>query len=182
MADTPADSPSPDQVAREDADLEAVRQAAKAGYQGHPFPPTRVLPSVRKRDERRAERERETAKLNYRGLPQRPIMQFTARKTSAVLAKPSTERSLHVDLKFTQTGKYLIAAGSHQPDGQTSFKPVLYISLVGDKGWATHYPLQGKFAKDEDAAAAALSYGIRIVTRQVRDAPLPGDPAPLAGV
>lgn len=81
-----------------------------------------------------------------------------------------------VALKFTQTGKYLIAAGSERQEGKESFSPVLYISVVGEKGWATHYPLRGKFARDEEAAAAALHYGIQIITRQVRDVPRPGDP------
>lgn len=103
-------------------------------------------------------------------------MQFSARKPSPESAIPRAERNIHVDLKFTQTGKYLIAAGSARPLGQESFCPVLYISVVGDKVWATHYPLDGKFANDHEAAAAALHYGIQIITRQVRDVPRPGDP------
>ena len=84
-----------------------------------------------------------------------------------------------MDLKFTQTGKYLIAAGCDKREGQASFRPVLYISVVGEKGWATHYPLDGKFPNEADAAAAALHYGIQIITRQVRDVLLPGEPARL---
>lgn len=103
-------------------------------------------------------------------------MQFSSRKSGTEAATPSVERSIHVDLKFTQTGKYLIAAGSDRPVGQESFCPVLYISVVGEKGWATHYPLDGKFAKDHEAAAAALHYGIQIITRQVRNVLRPGDP------
>ena len=109
-------------------------------------------------------------------------MQFSARKSSPSVATPRADRNLHVDLKFTQTGKYLIAAGSDRQDGQAHFTPVLYISLVGDKGWAMHYPLDGKFTKDEEAAAAALSYGIRLITRQVKGVPLPDDPLPLSAV
>lgn len=105
-------------------------------------------------------------------------MQFSARKPSSAMVTPRPDRNIHMDLKFTQTGKYLIAAGSDRLDGQESFCPVLYISLVGEKGWATHYPLEGKFAKDEDAAAAALHYGIQIITRQVRNVLRPGDPVP----
>ena len=78
-----------------------------------------------------------------------------------------------MDIKFTQTGKYLIAAGSAQQDGQGSFSPVLYISVIGAKGWATRYPLDGSFAKDDAASAAALHYGIQIITRQVDVAPPP---------
>ena len=103
-------------------------------------------------------------------------MQFSNRRTNPETATSGPERTLRVDLKFTQTGKYLIAAGSDRPDGQAHFTPVLYISLIGEKGWATHYPLDGKFQKDEDAAAAALHYGIQIITRQLRHVPRPGDP------
>jgi hypothetical protein len=105
-------------------------------------------------------------------------MQFSSRKANPASATAALERSMNVDLKFTQTGKYLIAAGSERREGQEHFSPVLYISLVGDKGWATHYPLDGKFTKDDDAAAAALHYGIQIITRQV-DAVRPGDPVRL---
>ena len=103
-------------------------------------------------------------------------MQFSSRKTSLPSVTPRSDRNIHVDLKFTQTGKYLIAAGSDRVLGQDSFCPVLYISVVGEKGWATHYPLDGKFAKDHEAAAAALHYGIQIITRQVRNVLRPGDP------
>ena len=109
-------------------------------------------------------------------------MQFTSRKSAAESATPSLERTLHVDLKFTQTGRYLVAAGSERREGHDSHSPVLYISVVGGKDWATHYPLAGKFAKAEDAAAAALHYGIKIITRQVRDVPLPDAPPPLPAV
>ena len=108
------------------------------------------------------------------------MMQFTSRKPTA--ATPSLERSLHVDLKFTQTGRYLVAAGSDRPEGQQHYSPVLYISVVGAKGWAMHYPLHGKFAQAEEAAAAAFHYGIQIINRQVRDVPLPGDPLPVVAV
>ena len=110
------------------------------------------------------------------------MMQFSSRKSPAESAAPAPERTLHVDLKFTQTGRYLIAAGSDRRESEDVFCPVLYISLVGSKGWATHYPLVGKFAKSDDAAAAALHYGIQLVTRQVRNVPLPGDPLPVLAV
>ncbi|HEY1991593.1 MAG TPA: hypothetical protein VGH71_03965 [Gammaproteobacteria bacterium] len=103
-------------------------------------------------------------------------MMFSSRK-AANAATADVERGAQVDLKFTQTGKYLIAAGSELQDEHGFFTPVLYISVVGEKGWATRYPLGGKFAKDEEAAAAALHYGIQIITRQVRDVGRPGDPA-----
>ncbi|HEX2667747.1 MAG TPA: hypothetical protein VHP13_05190 [Gammaproteobacteria bacterium] len=106
-------------------------------------------------------------------------MQFSSRRSAATVT-PSLERILHVDLQFTQTGRYLIAAGSDRQPGHDAYSPVLYISLVGDKGWATPYPLEGRFAKSEDAAAAALHYGIQLITRKVRNVPLPGDPVPVA--
>jgi hypothetical protein len=109
-------------------------------------------------------------------------MQFTSRKSATESAIPCSERSVHVDLKFTQTGRYLIAAGSDRQQGHDFYCPVLYISVIGDKGWARHYPLEGKFARDEEAAAAALHYGIQIITRQVRTVPRPGDPLPIPAV
>ena len=80
-----------------------------------------------------------------------------------------------MDFKFTQTGKYLIAAGS-APGGKSTetFNPVLYISVLGETGWATHYPMAGSYPKGDDAAAAALHYAIQIITRQVKTAPRPG--------
>ena len=82
-----------------------------------------------------------------------------------------------MDLKFTQTGKYLIAAGSARDGAAEVFNPVLYISVVGEKGWATQYPMNGRFPKEDEAAAAALHYGIQIITRQVKDIKRPGEPA-----
>ena len=108
-------------------------------------------------------------------------VQFSSRKPAGS-AVPSPERTLQLDLKFTQTGRYLIAAGSDREPGGEGFCPVLYIGLVGDKDWAMHYPLAGTFAKSDDAAAAALHYGIQIITRQVRNVPLPGGPLPVLAV
>lgn len=106
-------------------------------------------------------------------------MQFSSnRKPAAESVTPSPERTLHVDLKFTQTGRYLIAAGSDRPEGSGHYCPVLYISVIADKGWARHYPLDGKFKSADEAAAAAFHYGIRLVTRQVRHVPLPDEPLP----
>ena len=104
-------------------------------------------------------------------------MQFSSRKAD-IARLP--ERRTAVDLKFTQTGKYLIAAGSEQHEGRESFSPVLYISLVGGKDWATQYPMPGSYKAEGEAAAAALHYGIQIITRQVRDVPMPGEPIPTA--
>lgn len=84
-----------------------------------------------------------------------------------------------MDLKFTQTGKYLIAAGSHRDTGSDSFNPVLYISVLSDKGWATHYPMEGRYPKDEEAAAAALHYAIQIITRQIKDIKQPSSDRPV---
>jgi hypothetical protein len=83
-----------------------------------------------------------------------------------------------MDIKFTQSGEYLIAAGSELQEGQELFSPVLYISVIGGKGWATRYPLDGTFAKDDDASAEALRYGIQIITLQVKDVLPPGSPPP----
>jgi len=79
-----------------------------------------------------------------------------------------------MDLKFTQTGKYLIAAGSDREGEVGSFNPVLYISVMGEKGWATHYPMDGNFTGENEAAAAALHYGIQIITRQIKTVRQPG--------
>jgi hypothetical protein len=79
-----------------------------------------------------------------------------------------------MDLKFTQTGKFLIAAGSQRRGESDKFDPVLYISIVGDKGWATRYSMDGVYPKDDEAAAAALHYGIQIITRQIKTVKQPG--------
>ena len=107
-------------------------------------------------------------------------MQFSGRKPSPSRVTPRADRNIQVDLKFTQTGKYLIAAGSDRPAGPGLFCPVLYISVAGEKSWAVHYPLEGAFPSGEDAAAAALHYGIQIITRQLRDVPPPDAPRPLS--
>jgi len=78
-----------------------------------------------------------------------------------------------MDIKFTQTGKYLIAAGSEREGGSDNFNPVLYISVLEDKVWATHYPMQGRYPREEDAAAAAFHYAIQIITRQRKDVKQP---------
>jgi hypothetical protein len=85
-----------------------------------------------------------------------------------------------MDMKFTQSGKYLIAAGCQSDGKSETMSPLLFISVVGEKGWATHYPMQGRFAKPDDAAAAALHYAIQIITRQLKDVPRPGDPVAVA--
>jgi len=79
-----------------------------------------------------------------------------------------------MDLKITQTGKYLIAAGSQPGTVSAIFNPVLYISIVGDKGWATQYSMDGNYPKEDEAAAAALHYGIQIITRQIKTVKQPG--------
>jgi hypothetical protein len=83
-------------------------------------------------------------------------------------------RSQGMDFKFTQTGKYLIAAGSDREHEAAPFNPVLYISVVGEKGWATRYPMDGSFKGENEAAAAALHYGIQIITRQIKTVKQPG--------
>ena len=74
-----------------------------------------------------------------------------------------------MDLKFTHTGKYLIAAGSDREGASDRFSPVLYISVLEDKAWATRYPMEGRYAKEDEAAAAALHYAIQIITRQIKN-------------
>ena len=78
-----------------------------------------------------------------------------------------------MDFKFTHTGKYLIAAGSEREGSSQHFNPVLYISVLEDTSWATHYPMQGRYPRDEDAVAAALHYAIQIITRQKKDVKQP---------
>lgn len=82
-----------------------------------------------------------------------------------------------MNLKFTQTGKYLIAAGCQQNGVSDAVSPLLFISVIGAKGWATHYPMQGSYRNGEEASAAALHYGIRIITRQCKEVARPGAPA-----
>jgi hypothetical protein len=82
-------------------------------------------------------------------------------------------------LKFSQMGRYLIAAGSECLKGETSFSPLLYISVAGGKGWATRYRLDGKHKKDQDAAAAALHYGAQVINLEVKDVFPPSDPVQL---
>jgi hypothetical protein len=81
---------------------------------------------------------------------------------------------MRMDLKFTQTGKYLIAAGSDREGEIGKFNPVLYISVMGDNGWATRYPMDGGYTGENEAAAAALHYGIQIITRQIKTVKQPG--------
>lgn len=102
-------------------------------------------------------------------------MQFSSREAEPASAQ-SPERSTAVDLKFTQTGKYLIAAGSERQEKKESFSPVLYLSLIDGKDWATQYPMRGSYKTQGEAAAAALHYGIQIITRQARVVTLPGMP------
>lgn len=78
-----------------------------------------------------------------------------------------------MDFKFTHTGKYLIAAGSVRDGTSEKFNPVLYISVLEDKAWATRYPMEGRYPKEDDAVAAALHYAIQIITRQRKDVKQP---------
>ena len=103
-------------------------------------------------------------------------MQFSSRKADMASASQSPERSIAVQFKFTQTGKYLVAAGSEWHEARGVFTPVLYMNVVGESGWATQYPRRGSFKDEDEAAAAALHYAIQIITRQVKHVPRPGDP------
>ena len=59
---------SPNSI-REAADGEQVRAASKAGYEGHV--PADLPEGVKRREERRSEREREAHKRHYQGMPQK---------------------------------------------------------------------------------------------------------------
>lgn len=78
-----------------------------------------------------------------------------------------------MEFKFTHTGKYLIAAGSRCDGGSKPFSPLLYISVLEDPDWATPYPMEGRYAREDEAAAAALHYAIQIITRQRKDVKQP---------
>lgn len=70
MAETP-DPRSERPIAGESADLEAVRAAAKAGYEGRAGL-AEVSDEVREREDRRAERERQAFKNHYLGTEPKP--------------------------------------------------------------------------------------------------------------
>lgn len=106
-------------------------------------------------------------------------MQFTGRKRPQAPGTQPPEQSPFMGLKFAQRGKYLIAAGSECRKGEDSFSPLLYISVAGGKGWATRYQLDGKHKQDQDAAAAALHYGMQIINLEVKDVLPPSDPVQL---
>jgi hypothetical protein len=70
MAPIPSDPKLSPHSVREAADGAQVRAAAKAGYEGHV--PTELPEGVKRREQRRSEREREAHKRHYLGAPQRP--------------------------------------------------------------------------------------------------------------
>lgn len=109
-------------------------------------------------------------------------MQFTGRKRPQVPGAQPPEQTPYMGLKFTQMGKYLIAAGSECRKGEAAFSPLLYISVAGGKGWATRYVLDGKHKRDQDAAAAALHYGTQVINLEVKDVFPPQDPVQLTVV
>jgi hypothetical protein len=57
----------PDHSAHEAADQEMLRDAAKAGYEGAAV--IDISEAVKRRDQQRAERERDAAKVHYLGTP-----------------------------------------------------------------------------------------------------------------
>ncbi|HEY1991592.1 MAG TPA: hypothetical protein VGH71_03960 [Gammaproteobacteria bacterium] len=73
MTDIPRTPKAPDRSARDAADQETLRAAAKAGYQGRGRV-TDISEAMQRRDRQRAEREREAAKVHYLDLdtPTRP--------------------------------------------------------------------------------------------------------------
>ena len=71
MADIPREPMTQDRSARETADHEKVRAAARAGYQGDDVV-VRLSEAVKKRDDARAERERQSHKVHYLGTPPKP--------------------------------------------------------------------------------------------------------------
>lgn len=101
----------------------------------------------------------------------RPSMLLKPRARKGRMLDGFEERRM--DFKFTHTGKFLIAAGSQREGASDIFNPVLYISVLEDKVWATHYPMEGRYPRGEDAAAAALHYAIQIITRQKKDVKQP---------
>jgi hypothetical protein len=71
MIDVPSGSDPQELSSREAADLEIVRQAAKAGYEGRPGS-VDVPEAVKERQHRRTERERKAYKNHYLGSAQKP--------------------------------------------------------------------------------------------------------------
>lgn len=71
MTDIPSASSTQDYRVRAAADLEKVRAAAKAGYEGMAGTAD-VSEAVKRREHRRAERERRAYKAHYLGMPQKP--------------------------------------------------------------------------------------------------------------
>lgn len=70
MAPISSDPKLSPQAVREAADGEQLRAAAKAGYEGHI--PVDVPEAVKRREHRRAEREREAYKRHYLGSAEKP--------------------------------------------------------------------------------------------------------------
>ncbi|MFI4968275.1 MAG: hypothetical protein ACHQAU_06055 [Gammaproteobacteria bacterium] len=68
MTDISRTSKIPDHSAHETADQEMLRDAAKAGYEGAAAV-IDISEAVKRRDQQRAERERDAAKVHYLGTP-----------------------------------------------------------------------------------------------------------------
>lgn len=71
MAEKPSEPKSQELSAREAIDLAKVRAVAQAGYQGD-NKVALLSEAVKKRDDQRAERERQAAKLHYLDTPWKP--------------------------------------------------------------------------------------------------------------
>ena len=71
MADIPREPKSLERSARETADHEKVREASRAGYQGY-CKVVHLSEAVKRRDDARAERERQVAKVHYLDTPPKP--------------------------------------------------------------------------------------------------------------
>ena len=70
MASIPSDFQSSPRSIREAADTSQLRAAAKAGYEGHV--PGEVPEPVKRREARRAERERQAYTRHYLGAAEKP--------------------------------------------------------------------------------------------------------------
>ena len=71
MADIPREPKTQDHKASEAADHEELRAVAKAGYQGGSSV-AQISDAMKQRDDQRAERERQSAKVHYLGTPRKP--------------------------------------------------------------------------------------------------------------
>ncbi|HEY1773731.1 MAG TPA: hypothetical protein VGH91_11130 [Gammaproteobacteria bacterium] len=70
MTDIPRIPKTPDHDLHDATDQVTLREAAKAGYEGAAV--VDISHALKRRDQQRAERERDAAKVHYLGTPQKP--------------------------------------------------------------------------------------------------------------